>query len=111
MLEIDRLGRHRKPTEACGILLTRPRITADGVSWIIELPNRSKIPRNSYEINPDDLKLAMANIPADLAAVWHTHPGGLVGPSAGDIACRPDPEIIKMLVVALTDDGPVPTWF
>lgn len=44
------------------------------------------------------------------AAVWHTHPSGHIGPSRGDMQNRPT-QTIPMIVIALTDDGPIATWF
>jgi proteasome lid subunit RPN8/RPN11 len=42
-------------------------------------------------------------------ALWHTHPGGNIGPSPGDMQKRL--EGVAYLVVAITEAGPVPTWF
>lgn len=110
--EIEKLGRQRAPVEACGILLDIPRKKADGtVSAIIELPNRSIDGAGTYRIEPDDIQLALENLEeVEDVAIWHTHPSGFIGPSKGDMEHRPDLNIY-MVVVALTDDGPVATWF
>jgi proteasome lid subunit RPN8/RPN11 len=43
-------------------------------------------------------------------AVWHTHPGGNVGPSRADMQSKPDH--FQNLVVALRgDEPPLATWF
>lgn len=111
LLEIARLGILRLPNEACGLLLEIPYRDGHGrMTNILELPNRSLHPADSYMMAEADLRLTMEDKPDQLVAAWHTHPGGLVGPSAKDMKCRP-PDSIPMLVVALTDDGPVPTWF
>lgn len=109
--EIEKLGKLRAPNEACGILLDIPRRKADGsTSAIIELPNRS-MAEGSYRIDPVDIQLALENLEeVEDVALWHTHPSGFVGPSKGDMENRPDPNIY-MVVVALTDLGPVATWF
>lgn len=110
--EIEALGRKRAPTEACGLLLDIPRKKADGtVSAIIELPNRSLIGGGTYRIDPEDIRLALENLEeVEDVAIWHTHPSGFIGPSQGDMKNRPDPGIY-MVVIALTDNGPVATWF
>lgn len=110
--EIERLGKLRAPNEACGILLDIPKRKADGcVTPVIELPNRSLDGAGTYRIEPDDIRLALENLEeVEDVAVWHTHPSGFVGPSKGDMENRGDPNIY-MVVVALTDDGPIATWF
>jgi proteasome lid subunit RPN8/RPN11 len=110
--EIERLGKLRAPNEACGILLDIPRPKYDGTaSAVIELPNRSLDGPGTYRIEPRDIQLALENLEeVDDVAVWHTHPSGFVGPSRGDMENRGDPDIY-MVVVALTDAGPIATWF
>ena len=110
--EIEKLGRQRAPIEACGVLLDMPWVKADGsVSWIRELPNRSMSGEGTYRIDPDDVRLALEGLEeVEDVAIWHTHPSGFVGPSKGDMENRPDPNIY-MVVIALTDAGPVPAWF
>lgn len=110
--EIEKLGRDRAPVEACGLLLDIPRRKADGsVSAIVELPNRSMDGIGTYHIEPRDIRLALENLEeVEDVAIWHTHPSGFIGPSKGDMQNRPDSGIY-MVVVALTDDGPIATWF
>lgn len=111
LLEIARLGGLRFPNEACGLLLEIPYRDGHGrMTHIVELPNRSLRPSDSYMMSQDDLRLTMEDKPDQKVAAWHTHPGGLVGPSAKDMQARP-PDEIPMLVVAMTDYGPVPAWF
>lgn len=112
LTEIEKLGRLRAPVEACGLLLDIPRKKADGsVSAIVELPNRSMDGEGSYRVEPDDIRLALDGLEeVEDVAIWHTHPSGYIGPSRGDMRHRPDSSIY-MVVVALTDDGPVATWF
>jgi proteasome lid subunit RPN8/RPN11 len=110
--EIERLGKLRAPGEACGILLDIPRRKADGTaSAVIELPNRSLGNAGTYHIAPDDIRLALENLEeVEDVAIWHTHPSGFIGPSKLDMENRPKPDIY-MVVVALTDSGPVASWF
>jgi proteasome lid subunit RPN8/RPN11 len=108
--EIEKLGQLRAPTEACGLLLDTPVLRAGQVTHVIELPNRSLEP-SSYEVLASDIRLAMEGIEdVEDAAVWHTHPSGHIGPSRLDMQNRPT-QTIPMLVVALTPDGPIATWF
>lgn len=109
--EIEKIGRLRIPTEACGLLLEIPHTDSTGrTTRVLEIPNRSPLPHNSYVMDSDDIRLVMEGKPDQLVAAWHTHPGGLIGPSLADMRERP-PESVPMLVVALTEDGPVPSWF
>lgn len=86
-----------------------PRRVGKTESYVIELPNRS-LHAGSYVIEPGDLRMALDDVgDAEEVAIWHTHPSGLIGPSEGDLRHRL-PEI-PMVVVALTDCGPHPTWF
>lgn len=110
--EIEKLGKQRAPVEACGILLDMPWVKSDGsVSWVKELPNRSMGGSGTYRVDPEDIRLALEGLEeVEDVAIWHTHPSGFVGPSKGDMENRPDANIY-MVVVALTDAGPVPAWF
>lgn len=109
--EIERLGKLRAPAEACGILLDLPWPKSDGsVSYVRELPNRA-MSNGTYQVEPDDIRLVLEGLEeVEDVAVWHTHPSGLIGPSKGDMLNRPNANIY-MLVVALTEHGPVATWF
>lgn len=106
--EIWALGRLRMPAEACGLL------TPEG--WVLELPNRSHTPHNAFSFFPDDMLQALAlrgwcggdDEWRDIT-IWHTHPAGMIGPSREDMRGRV-PEM-HHLVLSLTDDGPVPTWY
>jgi proteasome lid subunit RPN8/RPN11 len=112
---IAAIGRERAPTEACGLLLP---MAVNGVQ-IIELPNRSKKPRDSFEMSGQDMILALEQVfrgdfPEELVpglTAWHTHPAGHVGPSRFDLKNKP--ARINSLVVTLFDNGkpPLATWF
>jgi len=77
--------------EACGV------ITPD--SMVVELPNTSPSPHNSFVIASGDLVSAIEAYvertgvdPSSLTRahfiIWHTHPGGVIGPSKGDLRER-----------------------
>lgn len=105
---IGDIGSLRAPNEAAGFLLP------DGS--VIELANRSSTPRTRFEFNPDDVAIALEAAQLrptseqwDRAVFWHTHPGGGLGPSSIDMKNRVGP--ITHLVVALTDEGYIPTIY
>lgn len=93
--EIVRIGLDRAPIESCGILLPAPGDTLrrSGINArVIELPNRSLRARDSYEILGSDILYELEHWFAavnqedrDNIVIWHTHPGGNVGPSRGDL--------------------------
>lgn len=114
--EIARIGRDRAPNEACGILLPEPHKNKS----VFELPNRSKMPADSFELWGSDILLQLETFcgpggeepewNVEDLTIWHTHPGGGVGPSATDMASKP--ETFTHLVVAIPENGPpVATWF
>lgn len=75
------LGIEQAPEEACGILVNE----FQGVR-IVKMINRAEDPTRSYQIDVKTLKqLALKPKTWSHVAVWHTHPGGLVGPSPGDL--------------------------
>jgi proteasome lid subunit RPN8/RPN11 len=105
--EIVRLGTSRAPAEACGILLTR----ADGGPRIAEVPNRAAEPYHDVLMSHEDLQKALLEVVGDPArypgnltrelVVWHTHPGGLVGPSKVDMEFRRKLGDTRCLVVTI----------
>lgn len=111
---IAHIGRQRLPNEACGLLLPTE---INGVQ-VIELPNRSKTPHDSFEMRGQDMIIALeqafkGDFPEDLIpglTAWHTHPHGNVGPSKFDLQNKP--ANMKSLVVTLVEKGPpLATWF
>lgn len=105
--QILRIGREQSPAEACGIVTPDLRV--------VVLPNRHPTStRDSFVIEAKDLvDSVMAYMertgvkPHELTRghflVWHTHPGGQVGPSQGDLDNRV--EGFQNMVVTLPD-GP-----
>jgi proteasome lid subunit RPN8/RPN11 len=106
--EIARVGRARVPNEACGLLLPTPH----KAKRIWEMPNRSKYPRDSFEMHGSDMAISLEDWDGDFEdiVIWHTHPGGNVGPSRYDIENRV--EKLANLVVSIPEKGkPLATWF
>lgn len=95
---IIELGMKKAPNEACGLVVPDLDLPCD--EWVHELTNRSPDPTNSYTFDTSVVKELLTNpeVWEDIL-VWHTHPGGRVGPSPGDMEAR-HPKL-KYLVVAL----------
>lgn len=76
--------------ECCGILVSS---SWDDDSWhMYQLSNISDDPTTGYHISPEDAGQVVTHhelvTPAmfyDRALIWHTHPGGMVGPSKLDL--------------------------
>lgn len=92
--QITQWGMEAGYIEICGVLLTR----SDDGPRLTRIPNKAQYPVREVVFHSDDfmdglLKLTgdPANYPGELAeelVVWHTHPGGLVGPSDIDKQSR-----------------------
>lgn len=99
-------GMERIPNEAGGIIV--PTDDMPPSLWVIELKNISPHPHDSFLTDLGEaeervrLRLEHSITPADVW-LWHTHPGGHVGPSRMDLENR-IPQV-NYLVVALPD-GP-----
>jgi proteasome lid subunit RPN8/RPN11 len=114
--ELKRIALERSPNEACGVLLPTPR-GHNSASQVVELPNRSMQHHDSYQIYPSDIHITLAEWIEDSTvedvgkmAVWHSHPGGNVGPSADDLKMKVDG--LQYLVVTLTAEQElIPCWF
>lgn len=110
--EVLRYGEAAAPQEACGIILPPDRV--------VRLPNRVKPARlktEAYEVHLEDVVAAverwMETEPSAVHhlrdfdfVVWHTHPGGGVGPSRRDVRAKrqlyPDDSArVRFLVVTL----------
>lgn len=86
------LGQEAAPNEACGI------VTPD--QQVISLSNQTPTnPGDSYAVDGDELVEAISEYsrrcdvqPESLTRahfiIWHTHPGGQIGPSKGDLETR-----------------------
>ena len=111
------IGRYRSPAEACGLLLP---VIVKG-RQVLELPNRSKQPLDSFEMLGSDMMMELEKLlPWEMLekmvedgsiTAWHTHPSGNVGPSRFDLKNKAPK--LNNLVVTLFEDGkrPLATWY
>lgn len=75
------LGMEGAPEEVCGLI-----VNEDTGVQVVPLVNRSPDPVHSYSIDNQTLRqLALKPKTWAHVAVYHTHPGGVVGPSVGDL--------------------------
>jgi len=97
---IVEFGLLRAPNEACGLVI--PNLDWPIDMWVHELKNRSPSPTDSYVFDPQTLKDLLGNreVWEDIL-VWHTHPGGRVGPSPEDMNARHPKLQGKYLVISL----------
>lgn len=108
LAQVAAFGENRRPCEAVGVIVHGTKV--------FELPNRSASPHDSFVLNPQDIALELENKRIFMSesdwreiVIWHTHPGGLVGPSAVDMRNR-IPQL-HHLVVTLTSDGAVASLY
>lgn len=95
-------GLEAQPSETCGLIVRLP-----GQDLIRRLGNRAEDPTKEYLIDNNELVATLADViettghgvAKDQVTIWHTHPSGYIGPSAGDIESKV-PEL-HYLVVAL----------
>ena len=105
--QITQWGMEAGYIEICGVLLTR----SDGGPRLKMVPNKSPEPAKNIYIESDDFMDALLDLVPDpvgytghLGAeivVWHTHPGGLVGPSDLDMEYRQALGDTRCLVVTI----------
>lgn len=89
------LGIEAAPEEACGII-----VNETGAVRVVQMHNRAEKPGDSYRIDPVTIRsLHLRPHVWAHVAVWHTHPGGNVGPSPGDLAAKV--EGVKYIVVTV----------
>jgi proteasome lid subunit RPN8/RPN11 len=81
------------PYETGGVLLR---------GKLIEIPNRA-LEMDLYNITIDDLREVVGDAMPDEVLFWHTHPGGMIGPSSMDLDARL--EGFQYMVVSLDIDG------
>lgn len=94
--QIFNWGMEGAPEERCGIVV----METPQEFRVVQLRNRAEDPTRMYKIDPNTLR-TMALKP-DLwshVAIWHTHPNGMVGPSAGDLEYKIP--TLKYLVVTI----------
>jgi proteasome lid subunit RPN8/RPN11 len=100
---VQDLGIETAPEEACGILVDE----AGGIR-VVQMLNRADDRLNGYAIDPVTLRqLALKPGSWKHVAIWHTHPGGMVGPSLGDL----DHRIHGVEYVVVTIPSGETRWF
>lgn len=107
------LGRQSAPLEACGVAV--PLV---GGSWaVVDCINHSANPRTSWETPGKEIaeaiRIACAeasffghstmDLSQEAPVVWHSHPGGNVGPSEEDMSRRVNG--LRHAVIALRKDS------
>jgi proteasome lid subunit RPN8/RPN11 len=88
----------RAPLEACGVIV--PDMDIPPEQWVHEMRNRAFSPTDSFVIDTKTIRqlITKAEQWRDVI-VWHTHPGGNIGPSRGDLESKV--EGVNYLVVTL----------
>lgn len=105
--QIAQWGMEAGYVEACGVLMTR----SDGGPRLKKVVNRAQQPQIQTLMLSDDMMDAILELIGDprhyeghLSAelvVWHTHPGGLIGPSLYDKQWRESLGDTRCLVVTI----------
>lgn len=94
--------RDKLPHESVGLL------TADGI--IIELTNKAESPENSFSVDKLELLHWIEQLGSvDGLTLWHSHPGGGIGPSRTDMQQRIP--FLHHLVISLVDDDVVYSFY
>lgn len=108
MTQLEAIIRPGLPNETTGLILPDDSV--------VELPNEAESPHNSFSISRLEIQkvllsnqLALSLETLEQMTLWHSHPAGGVGPSRIDLAQRVNP--MSHLVIAVTDEGLVPTWY
>jgi proteasome lid subunit RPN8/RPN11 len=91
----------RYPEEACGLLIGRRDDAAVVVTGVAPSPNRSPMPRTSFEIDAKlrlDLARALRGGPTGVVGLYHSHPDGGAEPSATDRDRAWEPDLVWLIV-------------
>ena len=109
--EMTEIAKLRAPSEACGLLVDVP--PPGRRSRCIELPNRSMAHHDSALIRTNDVRQALEGWEGNYAAIWHSHPGGNIGPSRGDMHARSKsmPDLGYLVLTIVSDSETVVTWY
>lgn len=108
MIRISQIAQANPAIESVGLIVE---------STVLPLRNLSETPESGFAITPASILDALADqklFPGvgfewEDVILWHTHPAGGVGPSRVDLANKVPH--LQHLVVSITPDGPVPTWY
>lgn len=105
--QITQWGMEAGYVEACGVLLTR----SDGGPRLKKVQNRAEQPQIQSFMTSDDMMDALLELIGDPRkyngsiskelVIWHTHPGGLIGPSQLDKEWRQQLDETRCLVVTI----------
>lgn len=101
--ELKRIALARAPHEAVGILYN------DGT--VIELINHAEVPEMNFVIRKEEVWQLTVDYEKSWEGMtlWHTHPGGGIGPSRTDMQNKT--AFPYHLVVTIMDNEVVPTWY
>jgi len=90
---IQEIIAHDEGREQCGLYLP----TEHRGKKLITLENKSATPENSFLIIGDEIRMKLegwyqtaSSQELQSVILWHTHPGGLIGPSREDMALKID---------------------
>jgi len=109
--EMTEIAKLRAPSEACGLIVDQP--PPGRRSRCIELPNRSLEHHDSALIHTSDVRQALEGWEGSTAAIWHSHPGGNIGPSLGDMHARSKEydQLGYLVLTIVSDSETVVTWY
>lgn len=99
--EMVRIANNAAPHEAVGLILNGTQI--------VQMFNHSTSPHNSFLVKKEQILERVKNSSLQDAVLWHSHPSGGVGPSRVDMQQRT--KLLHHLVVSLTENGPVFSWY
>ena len=98
----------RLPQEAVGLILPN--------GAVVELENFSDYPDTSFAIKSKSLSSAVMDngwpltaLTLEQTTIWHSHPGGNIGPSTRDLRAKVPP--FSFLVLTLAEEELIPTWY
>lgn len=103
---LEMLAKDAYPNEAVGLLFPDERI--------VSLTNIAEDPHSNFSVAKEELVKALQYAEEndwhiDEVVLWHSHPSGGVGPSRVDFQQRTP--LKHHLVVTLTDEDFIPTWY
>ena len=105
---LGQLALAKAPNEAVGLIVRGDQV--------VELTNGSDHPEDSFSVGVDDITLQLDRLGLILTQdewheviLWHSHPGGGIGPSRVDMRNRVP--AWAHLVITLTPDEVIPTWY
>ena len=106
---IAEIGHLRKPNEACGVLLDDPHKG----QRVFELPNRALTVDDEFAMRGEDVVMVLEGYAGgpESMTIWHTHPGGQLGPSRADLGERPGDFGYLVVTLFIDPRDAKPTWY